>query len=74
MEIEQHTGGDEGAGERAASGLVGTGDEPDPEVAIESEELARGPGAPAGPALGARPERGFVLRARGSRFGRVASR
>jgi hypothetical protein len=40
--VEEHAGDDERPCERAATGLVGAGDEARPELAVESEELLAG--------------------------------
>ena len=68
LEVEQHRRGDhERSGEAAAAGLVGAGDEPDAERAIEREQLAaRAPsgasatGAATGPGLGGRRAVGHI--------------
>ena len=64
--VEQHRGGDERPGEAAAPGLVGAGDEPHAERAVEGEQAvaARAPPRPV-----RRP-----LRVRRTRSGRAASR
>ena len=69
--IEQNAGGHQRPGERPAAGLVGAGDEPAAELAVELEQL-RGPAAAA---LGGLDGGGRRLRgARGSRCGPAASR
>ena len=42
LQVEQHRGGDERSGEAAAAGLVGAGDEPDAEPAVEVQQAPAG--------------------------------
>ena len=71
VEVEQHRGGHERAGEAPAAGLVGAGDEPRLEGAVEPEQPAGG----GNPALAPRRRYGRrpVNPARGTRFDQGAS-
>jgi hypothetical protein len=68
--VDQHPGGDERPRERATTGLVGTGDEANSELAVELEQL-RGTAPAAGDGLGSVSLR---LGLRGCRCASAASR
>jgi len=74
VEVEQHGGGHERAGQAAAAGLVGAGDEPDAERTIESEQLAGGARTLLAAGRGSGPVGGRAIRVlRGIRCGQAAS-